>query len=136
MPTFLLWTIQKSPRARARTRARPRARAREDFCIVHNRKAVMQFQKLILKILLPLKEADGNAEFFIVDKTEIPTRAHTWGRRLGMRTSQGALAHPCRRTAHGTAHLGAPPRDADQAGRLRASLPPHFAQRGAARGAT
>ena len=63
-------------------------------------------------------------------------RARTCGRRLGMRTGQGALAHPCRRTARGTARLGAPPRDVDQAGRPRASLLPHCAQRGAARGAT
>ena len=38
MSTFLLWTVQKSPRARAR--------AREEFCIVHDRKAAMLAGKL------------------------------------------------------------------------------------------
>ena len=48
MSTFLLWTVQKSPRARARAprRARPRARAREEFCIDRNRNVAMLAWKL------------------------------------------------------------------------------------------
>ena len=42
----------------------------------------MYFLTLKLKFLLPFKEADGRADFSIVDNTEVPTRARARGRAL------------------------------------------------------
>ena len=47
-----------------------RARASE-FCIVHNRKVDMSFQKLDSKFLWLFKEADGRVDFSVVDNTEL-----------------------------------------------------------------
>ena len=63
-PTFLLWTIQNSPRARVRSSV-----------LSLNRKADMYSQKLNSQFLWPFKEADGRADLSSVDNTELPTRA-------------------------------------------------------------
>ena len=57
--TFLLWTIQNSDARKS------------EFCIDHNRKVDMYFQQLNSKCLLLLKEADGRADFAIVDNAAL-----------------------------------------------------------------
>ena len=112
MSTFLLRTIQKSPRARAHLRAPPwdADRAGRPCASLPPHCAQRRTPGGAAKGCGPSK-----APLRILTAA-LCAASHTWGRRVRMQAKHGALAHPYRRAVHNVAHVGAPPKDAGQAG--------------------
>ena len=93
MLTFLLWTIQKSSRARARADAR----AREEFCIAHKRKVDISVGLLKSDQKFQIQFLELHGGFSIVDNTELPARARARGEFCIVHNGKVAmLALPCR----------------------------------------